>query len=40
VFVGCRRLLRPALRVDPFDVRRRRQRPRETGPLGLRGLEV
>ena len=40
VFGGCRRLLRPALRVDPFDVRRRRQRPRETGPLGLRGLEV
>jgi rod shape-determining protein MreD len=40
VFGGCRRLLRPALRVDPFEVRRRRQRPREAGPLGLRGLEV
>jgi rod shape-determining protein MreD len=40
VFVGTRRLLRPALAVDPLEVRRRRQAPRETGPLGLRGLEV
>lgn len=40
VFTGTRKLLRPVLKVDPFDVRRRRQPPRETGPLGLRGLEV
>ena len=40
VFTGVRKLLRPALRVDPLDVRRRRRAPREAGPLGLRGLEV
>jgi rod shape-determining protein MreD len=40
VFLACRRLLRPALTVDPFDARRRRRAPRESGPLGLRGLEV
>jgi rod shape-determining protein MreD len=40
VFTGVRKLLRPALRFDPLDVRRRRRPPRETGPLGLRGLEV
>jgi hypothetical protein len=40
VFAGCRRVLRPSLVVDPSEVRRRRQPPRETGPLGLRGLEV
>lgn len=40
VFVGCRKLLRPVLKVDPLEVRRRRRPPRETGPLGLRGLEV
>jgi rod shape-determining protein MreD len=40
VFVGIRRLLRPVLAVDPAEVRRRRRSPRETGPLGLRGLEV
>jgi rod shape-determining protein MreD len=40
VFAGVRRLLRPVLVVDPLEVRRRRQAPRETGPLGLRGLEV
>ena len=40
VFALCRRLLRPALAVDPFESRRRRQPPRESGPLGLRGLEV
>jgi hypothetical protein len=33
-------VLRPALRFDPLEVRRRRRPPRETGPLGLRGLEV
>ena len=40
VFTITRRVLRPSLAVDPFEVRRRRQQPRETGPLGLRGLEV
>jgi rod shape-determining protein MreD len=40
VFVLCRRVLRPALLVDPLDLRRKRQPPRETGPLGLRGLEI
>ena len=40
VFTGVRRLLRPALKYDPLEVRRRRRPPRETGPLGLRGLEV
>ena len=40
VFWVCRRLLRPVLLVDPVDVRRRRSGPRETGPLGLRGLEA
>ena len=41
VFAGCRRVLRPSLRVDPVEVRRRReQQPRETGPIGLRGMEV
>jgi rod shape-determining protein MreD len=40
VFTGVRRLLRPVLKVDPLEVRRRRRPPRETGPLGLRGLEV
>ncbi len=40
VFTGSRKLLRPALKVDPLEVGRRRRPPRETGPLGLRGLEV
>ena len=40
VFAVVRRLLRPVLVVDPFEVRRKRQAPREAGPLGLRGLEV
>ena len=40
VFALCRRMLRPVLTVDPFERRRRRRAPRETGPLGLRGLEV
>jgi rod shape-determining protein MreD len=40
VFALCKRVLRPSLAVDPFELRRRRQPPRETGPLGLRGLEV
>jgi rod shape-determining protein MreD len=40
VFAISRRVLRRSLAVDPFEVRRRRQPPREAGPLGLRGLEV
>jgi rod shape-determining protein MreD len=40
VFAGVRKLIRPALRVDPLEVGRRRRAVRETGPLGLRGLEV
>ena len=40
VFAVVRKVLRPALRFDPLEVRRRRRPPRETGPLGLRGLEV
>ena len=40
VFGACRRLLRPSLAVDPFESRRRRRPPRETGPIGLRGLEI
>ena len=33
-------LLRPVLAVDPLAVSARRRPPRETGPIGLRGLEV
>jgi rod shape-determining protein MreD len=40
VFAACRRVLRPSLVVDPLDSRRRRRAPRDTGPLGLRGMEV
>ena len=40
VFAICLRVLRPSLAVDPRETRRRRQPPREAGPLGLRGLEV
>lgn len=40
IFWVCRRVLRPVLLVDPLDLRRRRRGPRETGPIGLRGLEV
>jgi rod shape-determining protein MreD len=40
VFVGSRKLLRPSLVVDPYQLRRRRRAPAETGPIGLRGLEV
>ena len=40
VFWVCRRILRPSLAVDPIDKRRRRQGPREAGPIGLRGLEI
>lgn len=40
VFAICRRVLRPSLIVDPTELRRRRRPPRETGPIGLRGLEI
>jgi rod shape-determining protein MreD len=40
VFAGCRKLLRPSLAVDPLELRRKRRPPRETGPLGLRGMEI
>jgi len=40
VFAVCRRVLRPVLLIDPLDLRRRRRGPTETGPIGLRGLEV
>ena len=40
VFVFIRRVLRPSLAVDPLEQGRRRRPPRETGPLGLRGLEI
>jgi rod shape-determining protein MreD len=40
IFALCRKLIRPSLAVDPFESRRRRRPPAETGPIGLRGLEV
>jgi rod shape-determining protein MreD len=40
VFIGCRALLRPVLAVDRRTLSARRHPPRETGPIGLRGLEV
>ena len=40
VFIGFRKLLRPVLAVDPFDRSARRRPSRDTGPIGLRGLEV
>jgi rod shape-determining protein MreD len=42
VFAIIRRVLRPALVVDPLEARRRRRRRRAqpAGPIGLRGLEV
>lgn len=39
-FALVRRVLRPALAVDPLARMRRRADPIESGPLGLRGLEV
>jgi rod shape-determining protein MreD len=39
-FALVRRVLRPVLAVDPLQRMRRRSEPRESGPLGLRGLEV
>jgi len=40
VFWVCRKILRPSLAVDPLDTRRRRRAPRESGPIGLRGMEI
>jgi rod shape-determining protein MreD len=40
VFWLIRRIMRPVLRVDPAERRRRRAQPIESGPIGLRGLEV
>jgi rod shape-determining protein MreD len=40
VFAAVRRVMRPSLAVDPSELRRRRRPPRETGPIGLRGLSV
>ena len=40
VFAVTRKLLRPSLTFDPYDLRRRRRTAREPGPIGLRGLEV
>jgi rod shape-determining protein MreD len=39
-FAVTRRLLRPSLVADPYDVRRRRRPAREPGPIGLTGIEV
>jgi rod shape-determining protein MreD len=39
-FALVRRVLRPVLVEDPLARMRRRAAPRESGPLGLRGLEV
>jgi rod shape-determining protein MreD len=39
-FALVRRVLRPVLAVDPLARMRRRADPIESGPLGLRGLEV
>lgn len=40
VFGLVRRLLRPVLLSDPYERRRRRRAVIESGPIGLRGLEV
>jgi rod shape-determining protein MreD len=40
VFAFVRRVLRPVLMADPMESRRRRAQTRETGPIGLRGLEI
>lgn len=40
LFALVRRVLRPVLAVDPLQRMRRRAAPTESGPLGLRGLEV
>ena len=40
LFALVRRVLRPVLAVDPLQRMRRRAAHTESGPLGLRGLEV
>jgi rod shape-determining protein MreD len=40
VFALTRKLLRRSLSFDPYDAGRRRRPARESGPIGLRGLEV
>jgi hypothetical protein len=40
LFALVRRVLRPVLAVDPLQRMRRRSAPTESGPIGLRGLEV
>jgi rod shape-determining protein MreD len=39
-FAFVRRIIRPVLTRDPMDRRRKRAAPIESGPIGLRGLEV
>jgi rod shape-determining protein MreD len=39
-FALVRRVLRPVLAVDPAERRRKRRMAPETGPIGLRGLEI
>lgn len=40
VFALIRRIIRPTLARDPVQRRRRRAAPIESGPIGLRGLEI
>jgi rod shape-determining protein MreD len=40
VFALIRRILRPVLARDPTGRRRKRAAPIESGPIGLRGLEI
>ncbi len=40
LFALVRRVVGPSLTLDPHERRRLRQSPRESGPLGLRGMEV
>ena len=40
IFWVTRKVLRPVLTVDPYRRARKRNAPRESGPLGLRGMEI
>jgi hypothetical protein len=40
VFALVRRIIRPLLKRDPLDRRRKRAKPIEAGPIGLRGLGI
>jgi rod shape-determining protein MreD len=40
VFALVRRIIRPILKRDPLDRRRKRAAPIESGPIGLRGLGI